>query len=104
MYNQFILACAKFQNDRVTETQGKWSFQFLADFALLMAQNASFGNRGFWVVEKKKKVSRLATNESEKLKQVVFLMFIYTLHPLVHIDIYKSMYLLRYRVLSVSFI
>ena len=49
-------------------------------FALLMAQNASFGNRGFWVVEKKKKVSRLATNESKKLKQVVFLMFMCTLH------------------------
>ena len=44
---------------------------------------------------KKEKVSRLATNESEKLKKVVFLMFISVLHPLVHIDIYKSMYLLR---------
>ena len=44
---------------------------------------------------KKRKVSRLANNESEKLKQVVFLMFICTLHPLVHIDINKSMYLLK---------
>ena len=55
MYNRFILACAKFQSDRVTGTEGKWSFQFLADFALLMAQNASFGNRGFWPVRKKEK-------------------------------------------------
>ena len=53
---------------------------------------------------KKKKVTRLGTDESEKLKQVVFLMLICTLHPLVHIDIYKSMYSLRYRVLSVYFI
>ena len=87
MYNRFILACAKFQSDRLTRTEGKWGFQFLADFALLMAQNASFGNRGFWPVEKKRKVSCLANNGSKKLKQVVFLMFICTLHPLVHIDI-----------------
>ena len=80
MYNRFILACAKFQSDRLTRTEGKWSFQFLADFALLMAQNASFGNRGFWVVEKKRKVSRLAKNESEKLKQVAFPVFMCTLH------------------------
>ena len=56
------------------------------------------------MVEKKKKVSRLAKNGSEKLKQVAFPVFICTLHPLVHIDIYKSMYSLRYEVLSVSFI
>ena len=55
MYNWFILACVKFQNDQVTGTEGKWGFQFLADFALLMAQNASFGNRGFWLVGKKEK-------------------------------------------------
>ena len=95
MYNLFILTCAKFQNDRLTGTEGKWDIQFLADFALLMAQNASFGNRGFWLVEKKGKVSCLANNGSKKFKQVVFLMFICTLHPLVHIDIYKSMYLLK---------
>ena len=55
MYNRNILACAKFQNDRMTGTEEKWGFQFLADFALLMAQNASFGNRGFWLVGKKEK-------------------------------------------------
>ena len=55
MYNRFILACAKFQSDRLTRTEEKWGFQFLADFALLMAQNASFGNRGFWLVSKKEK-------------------------------------------------
>ena len=55
MYNQIILACAKFQSDLVTGTEEKWGFQFLADFALLMAQNASFGNRGFWLVRKKEK-------------------------------------------------
>ena len=48
-----------------------------------------------------RKVSCLATNEGEKLKQVVFLMFICTLQRLAHIDIYKSLYSLRYRVLSV---
>ena len=69
-----------------------------------MAQNASNEKLGFWAVGKKSKVSCLARNESEKLKQVAFLMFMCTLHPLVHIDIYKSMYLLRYRVLSVFFI
>ena len=104
MYNWFILACAKFQNDQLTGTEGKWSFQFLADFALLMAQNASFGNRGFWLVEKKRKVSCLAESGSEELKQVAYPVFMCTLHPLVHIDIYKSMYLLRYRVLSVYYI
>ena len=66
-----------------------------------MAQNASFGNQGKSLVGKKSKVSCLGTDESEKLKQVAFLMFICTLHPLVHIDIYKSMYSLRYGVLSV---
>ena len=55
-------------------------------------------------MEKNGKVSCLAENESEKLKQVAFPVFICTLHPLVHIDIYKSMYSLRYGVLSVSFI
>ena len=55
MYNRNILARAKFQNNWATETQRKWGFQFLADFALLMAQNASFGNRGFWLVGKKEK-------------------------------------------------
>ena len=64
MYNRIILAHAKFQNNQVTGTQVKWGFQFLADFALLMAQNASFRNRGFWVVEKKRKVSCLAENGS----------------------------------------
>ena len=79
-YNRIILACANFQSDRVTGTEGKWSFQFLADFALLMAQNASFGNRGFWPVRKKRKVSCLATDESEKLKQVAFPVFMCNLH------------------------
>ena len=79
----------------MTGIEGKWGFRFLVDFALLMAQNASFGNRGFWPLEKKRKVSCLARNESEKLKQVVFLMFICTLQRLAHIDIYKSMYLLK---------
>ena len=73
----------------------------MADFALLMAQNASFGNRGFWLVEKKEKGLVFGENESEKLKQVVYLMFMLTLHWLAHIDIYKSMYLLKYGVLSV---
>ena len=41
-------------------------------FALLMAQNASFGNRGFWPVRKKRKVSCLARNGSIVVKQVVF--------------------------------
>ena len=41
-------------------------------FALLMAQNASFGNRGFWAVGKKRKVSCLARNGSMGVKQVVF--------------------------------
>ena len=73
-------------------------------FALLMAQNASNEKLGFWPVGKKSKVSCLANNESEKLKQVMFPVFICMLHPLVHIDIYKSMYLLRYGVLSAYFI
>ena len=73
-------------------------------FALLMAQNASFGNQGKSLVGKKSKVPFLIRNGGEKLKQIVFLMFMCILHPLVHIDIYKSMYSLRYRVLSVSFI
>ena len=55
MYDRFILACAKFQSDRLTGTEEKWGFQFLADFALLMAQNASFRNRGFWPVREKEK-------------------------------------------------
>ena len=66
-----------------------------------MAQNASFGNQGKSLVGKKSKVPFSIRNGGGKLKQVVFLMFIYTLHPLAHIDIYKSMYSLRYRVLSV---
>ena len=41
---------------------------------------------------KKSKVPFSIRNGGEKLKQVMFPMFIYTLHPLVHIDIYKSMY------------
>ena len=36
--------------------------------------------------------------------KVVFLMFMCTIQCLAHIDIYKSMYLLRYGVLSVYFI
>ena len=73
-------------------------------FALLMAQNASNEKLGFWPVRKKSKVPFSIRNGGEKLKQVMFPMFIYTLHPLVHIDIYKSMYSLRYKVLSVYFI
>ena len=92
MYNRNILARAKFQNDRLTGRQGKWGFQFLADFALLMAQNASFRNQGFGRWEKKRKVSCLATDEDEKFKQVIFLMFMCGLRPLAHINIYKSMY------------
>ena len=55
MYNWFVWPYARFQNDQMTGTQVKWGIQFLADFALLMAQNASFGNRGFWPVRKKEK-------------------------------------------------
>ena len=53
------------------------------------------------MVEKKRKVSCLATNKGEKLKQAVFLMFMCGLRPLAHINIYKSMYSLRYELLSV---
>ena len=49
-------------------------------FALLMAQNASFGNQGKRLVEKKSKVPFSIRNGGEKLKQVVFLMFICDLH------------------------
>ena len=71
MYNWFILACEKFQNDRLTGTEEKWTFQFLADFALLMAQNASFGNRGFWPVEKRERSRvwrRIGVKSSNKLR------------------------------------
>ena len=70
-------------------------------FALLMAQNASFGNQGKSLVGKKSKVSFSIRNGGEKLKQVVFLMFMCTLHRLTRIDIYKTMNLLRYGVLAV---
>ena len=73
-------------------------------FALLMAQNASFGNRGKSLVRKRSKVPFSIRNGGEKLNQIVFLMFMCTLQCLAHIDIYKSMYSLRYRVLSVCFI
>ena len=49
-------------------------------FALLMAQNASFGNQGKSLVGKRSKVPFSIGNGGEKLKQVVFLMFICTLH------------------------
>ena len=45
-------------------------------FALLMAQNGSFGNQGKSLVGKKSKVPFSIRNGGEKLKQVVFLMFI----------------------------
>ena len=61
-------------------------------FALLMAQNASFGNQGKSLVGKKSKVPFLIRNGGEKLKQVVFLMFMCTLQCLAHIDIYNSEY------------
>ena len=41
-----------------------------------MAQNASFGNQGKSLVGKKSKVPFLIRNGGEKLKQVVFPMFI----------------------------
>ena len=44
-------------------------------FALLMAQNASFGNQGKSLVGKKSKVPFSIRNGCEKLKQVVFPMF-----------------------------
>ena len=44
-------------------------------FALLMAQNASFGNQGKSLVGKKSKVPFSIRNGGGKLKQVVFLMF-----------------------------
>ena len=56
----------------MTGTQVKWGIQFLADFALLMAQNASNEKLGFWPVGKKSKVSCLARNGSMGVKQVVF--------------------------------
>ena len=65
-----------------------------------MAQNASFGNQGKRLVGKKSKVPFSIINGGEKLKQVVFLMFICALQCLAHIENYKSMYLLRYGVLS----
>ena len=49
-------------------------------FALLMAQNASFGNPGKSLVGKRSKVPFSIRNGGEKLKQVVFLMFISDLH------------------------
>ena len=79
MYNLFILTCAKFQNDRLTGTEGKWDIQFLADFALLMAQNASNEKLGFWPVGKKSKVSCLARNGSMGVKQVVFFKILFDL-------------------------
>ena len=104
MYNRFILACAKFQSDRLTRTEGQWSFQFLADFALLMAQNASFGNQGKKPGGKKSKVPFLIRNGSEKLEQVVFLMLMCTLQCLAHIDTYNSESISRYGALVVFFI
>ena len=49
-------------------------------FALLMAQNASFGNQEKSLVGKKSKVPFSIRNGGEKLKQVVFLIFISDLH------------------------
>ena len=49
-------------------------------FALLMAQNASFGNQGKSLVGKKSKVPFSIRNGGEKLKQVVFLMFMCDIH------------------------
>ena len=46
-------------------------------FALLMAQNASFGNQGKSFVGKKSKVSCLARNGSMGVKQVVFLVILF---------------------------
>ena len=56
-------------------------------FALLMAQNASFGNQGKSLVGKKSIVPFSIRNRSERLKQVVFLMFMCDLHRLARIDI-----------------
>ena len=44
MYIRCVKPCAKFRIDRGRLTWVKLGFQLLADFALLMAQNASFGN------------------------------------------------------------
>ena len=49
-------------------------------FALLMAQNASFGNQEKSLVGKNSKVPFSIRNGGEKLKKVVFLMFMCTLH------------------------
>ena len=73
-------------------------------FALLMAQNASFGNQGKSLVGKKSKVPFSIRNGGEKLKQIVFLMLMCTLHCLVRIDNYKSESMSRYGVLVVFFI
>ena len=57
--------------------------------------------KGKSLVGKKSKVPFSIRNGDEKLKQVVFLMFMCTLHRLTRIDIYKTMNLLRYGVLAV---
>ena len=49
-------------------------------FALLMAQNASFGKQGKRLVGKKSKIPFSIRNGCEKLKQVVIPMFMFTLH------------------------
>ena len=54
--------------------------RFFFFFALLMAQNASFGNQGKSLVGKKSKVPFLIRNGGEKLKKVVIPMFMLTLH------------------------
>ena len=69
-----------------------------------MAQNASFGNQGKSLVGKKSKVPFSIRNGGEKLKQIVFLMLMCTLHRLARIDTYNSDIMLRYRMLAVFFI
>ena len=66
-----------------------------------MAQNASFGNQGKSLVGKKSKVPFSIRNGGEKLKQVVFPMFMCDLHRLSHIVAYNSESMLRKGVLIV---
>ena len=68
-------------------------------FALLMAQNASNEKLGKKPGGKKSKVPFSIRNGGEKLKQVVFPMFLCYLHRLAHIDTYNSESMLRYGVL-----
>ena len=69
-----------------------------------MAQNASFGNQGKSLVGKKSKVPFSIRNGGEKLKQVVFPMFMCDLHRLSQIVAYNSESMLRTGVLVVYFI